>query len=117
MADTLGELGLFYRLCPFAFVGGSLVKHGGQNVIEPARLGRAVIAGPHLANFLQPARMLKDCGGLVEVVDTASLADACRAWLKNPAAAAAAGAKGAACFGGLDELPARLVALIVETAL
>ena len=40
MADTLGELGLFYRLCPFAFIGGSLVEHGGQNIIEPARLGR-----------------------------------------------------------------------------
>jgi len=117
IADTLGELGLFYRLCPFAFVGGSLVEHGGQNIMEPARLGRAVITGPFMANFLEPARLLKECGGLLEVVDAASLAAAARAWLKNPETAAAAGAKGAACFGGLDKLPGKLAALILETAL
>ena len=51
VADTLGELGLFYRLAPFAFVGGSLVPHGGQNPLEPARLSCAVLAGPHTENF------------------------------------------------------------------
>jgi 3-deoxy-D-manno-octulosonic-acid transferase len=51
VADTLGELGIFYRLAPFAFVGGSLVPHGGQNPLEPARLERGVIAGPHTHNF------------------------------------------------------------------
>jgi 3-deoxy-D-manno-octulosonic-acid transferase len=117
MADTLGELGLFYRLCPFAFVGGSLVPHGGQNVIEPARLGRPVIAGPHMANFAEPAGLLKGCGALVEVFDAASLAAAVRAWLNNPGAAEAAGGKAASCFGGLEALPGRLAALILETAL
>ena len=117
MADTLGELGLFYRLCPFAFVGGSLVAHGGQNVIEPARLGRPVITGPHMSNFSEPAALLKACGALVEVVDAASLAEAASAWLKNPGAAAEAGARAVSCFGGLEELPGRLAALILETAL
>ena len=51
IADTIGELGLFYRIAPFAFMGGSLIPHGGQNPLEPARLGRAVLAGPHTANF------------------------------------------------------------------
>ncbi len=51
VADTMGELGLFYRLAPIAFVGGSLVPHGGQNPLEPARLNCAVIAGPHTSNF------------------------------------------------------------------
>jgi len=51
IADTMGELGLFYRLAPFAFVGGSLIRHGGQNPLEPARLGAAVMAGPHTFNF------------------------------------------------------------------
>ncbi len=51
VADTLGELGLFYRLAPFAFMGGSLVPHGGQNPLEAARLSRAVMAGPHTENF------------------------------------------------------------------
>jgi 3-deoxy-D-manno-octulosonic-acid transferase len=51
IADTLGELGLLYRLAPFAFIGGSLVWHGGQNPLEAARLARAVMAGPHTQNF------------------------------------------------------------------
>ncbi len=51
VADTMGELGLFYRLAPFAFIGGSLIPHGGQNPLEAARLGCAVLAGPHTANF------------------------------------------------------------------
>jgi 3-deoxy-D-manno-octulosonic-acid transferase len=53
VADTVGELGLFYRLAPFAFMGGSLVSHGGQNPLEAARLGHAVMAGPHTENFAQ----------------------------------------------------------------
>jgi 3-deoxy-D-manno-octulosonic-acid transferase len=53
VADTVGELGLFYRAAPFAFMGGSLVPHGGQNPLEAARLGRAVMAGPHTKNFAQ----------------------------------------------------------------
>lgn len=53
VADTLGELGLFYRLAPVAFVGGSLVDHGGQNPIEPVHLGVSVFHGPHVQNFQQ----------------------------------------------------------------
>ena len=51
VADTMSELGLFYRLAPFVFVGGSLVPHGGQNPLEPAKLNSAVLAGPHTFNF------------------------------------------------------------------
>src|SRR5258706_8553250 len=51
VADTMGELGLFYRAAPFAFLGGSLVPHGGQNPLEPARLGTAIVTGPHTHNF------------------------------------------------------------------
>jgi 3-deoxy-D-manno-octulosonic-acid transferase len=116
MADTLGELGLFYRLCPFAFIGGSLVEHGGQNIIEPARLGRPVLTGPYMASFREAAGLLKARGALVEVFDAASLATAARAWLDDPDAAAAAGVEGAHCFDGLEDLPAKLAALILATA-
>jgi 3-deoxy-D-manno-octulosonic-acid transferase len=51
IADTLGELGLFYRLGTFAFIGKSLGAEGGQNPLEPARLGVAVLAGPYTDNF------------------------------------------------------------------
>lgn len=58
IADTLGELGLFYRAAPFAFLGGSMIAHGGQNPLEPARLGTAVVTGPHTYNFDETFRVL-----------------------------------------------------------
>jgi len=91
LADTLGELGLVYRLAEIAFVGGSLVPKGGQNLLEPARLGRALLAGPHLENFALPARHLAEAGALRQVTDAASLAEALADWLADPAARAAAG--------------------------
>lgn len=51
LADTMGELGIFYRIASIVFVGGSLVPHGGQNPLEPARLDCAIILGPHMENF------------------------------------------------------------------
>jgi 3-deoxy-D-manno-octulosonic-acid transferase len=51
LADTLGEMGLWYRLAPVAFIGGSLVPVGGHNPFEPAALGSAVIHGPFVENF------------------------------------------------------------------
>ena len=51
VADTIGELGLFYRLAPVVFMGGSLIKHGGQNPIEPAKLECAMMHGPYVHNF------------------------------------------------------------------
>ena len=74
IADTMGELGLFYRLAPVAFVGGSLVPRGGQNILEPARLGCAVIAGPHMENFATIAEELTAAGGLQRVVNGDELA-------------------------------------------
>jgi len=117
VADTLGELGLFYRAAPFAFVGNSLAGFGGHNVIEPARLGRAVIAGPHLENFTEGAARLRAAGALREITDAASLAAAVGDWLDDPAAASAAGAAAQAAFADSAELPARLSALILDCAL
>ncbi len=51
LADTMGELGLWYRLASVAFVGGSLVPVGGHNPFEPATLGSAILHGPHVFNF------------------------------------------------------------------
>src|SRR5690349_21323236 len=51
VADTVGELGLFFRLAPVVCIGGSLVPHGGHNPVEPAQLGCAVLYGPHMTNF------------------------------------------------------------------
>ncbi len=51
VADTMGELGLTYRAAPIVFMGGSLVPHGGQNPIEPIKLGASIVHGPHVFNF------------------------------------------------------------------
>jgi 3-deoxy-D-manno-octulosonic-acid transferase/glycosyltransferase involved in cell wall biosynthesis len=63
IADTLGEMGLWYRLCPIAFVGGSLAQIGGHNPYEPAQLGCAIIHGPHVSNFAGIYERLAQAGG------------------------------------------------------
>jgi 3-deoxy-D-manno-octulosonic-acid transferase len=86
IADTMGELGLWYRLAPIAFVGRSLVAPGGgQNPLEPARLGCAIAVGPHTANFSDHVALLRDAGALVEVADAAALAGFVSAMLDDPA--------------------------------
>jgi 3-deoxy-D-manno-octulosonic-acid transferase len=63
VADTMGELGVFYRLTPVVFMGGSLVPHGGQNPIEPAKLGASIVHGPHVFNFTDVYDALDRAGG------------------------------------------------------
>src|ERR1700758_2525600 len=63
VADTMGELGLFYRLAPIVFMGGSLVPHGGQNPIEAIKLGASIVHGPHVFNFADVYEALDSSGG------------------------------------------------------
>jgi 3-deoxy-D-manno-octulosonic-acid transferase len=74
VADTIGELGLWYRLARVVFVGGSLVAHGGQNLLEPAAQGCAILCGPHTTNFARIAEDLAAVGALRRVGDMAELA-------------------------------------------
>lgn len=73
VADSMGELGLFYRLCPVSFIGGSLIPHGGHNPIEPAQLASAILHGPHMQNFRDISAELASAGGAVSVADEESL--------------------------------------------
>jgi 3-deoxy-D-manno-octulosonic-acid transferase len=73
VADTVGELGLIYRLAPIVFVGGSLVEHGGQNPIEPAKLGAAILHGPHVRNFADIYAALDLAQGAEPVADARKL--------------------------------------------
>lgn len=84
VADTLGELGLFYRLASLALVGGSLVPHGGQNPLEPARLGCPILFGPHMHNFAEAVARLLAAGGALRLEGPAMLAPALRAMLSEP---------------------------------
>ncbi|MDH4874727.1 lipid IV(A) 3-deoxy-D-manno-octulosonic acid transferase [Pseudomonas sp. BN515] len=74
VGDTMGELLFLYALADIAFVGGSLVPNGGHNLLEPAALGKPVLSGPHLFNFLEIAAQLRDAGALAEVADAEALA-------------------------------------------
>lgn len=65
LADTIGEMGLIYQLAPIVFVGGSLIPFGGQNMLEPMRLGRVVIIGPHAFNFREIVEKATDAGALI----------------------------------------------------
>lgn len=79
VGDTVGELGLFYAIAPFAFIGGSLVPHGGQNPIEAVKLGAGVITGPHWHNFPEVYQALAEQGGCRFVTSQEDLIHTARA--------------------------------------
>jgi len=95
IADTLGELGLIYRLAPIVFMGGSLVPHGGQNPIEAVKLKAAIMHGPHVSNFAEIYSELDAAGGAEMVADSSKMAVRIGAWLKDSDARDAVAEKGA----------------------
>jgi 3-deoxy-D-manno-octulosonic-acid transferase len=74
VADTMGELGIFYRLAGIVFIGGSLVPHGGQNPFEPALLDCTILYGPHMDNFKEFCHELEVVHGAVLVKNEKVLA-------------------------------------------
>lgn len=83
LGDSVGEMGTYLAAADVAFVGGSLVPLGGQNMLEPAAIGLPVIAGPHRFNFQAVAELLAQAGGLVTVHDADELAQAVIGLLTN----------------------------------
>ena len=103
VADTLGELGLIYRVAPVVFVGGSLVSHGGQNPIEPIKLGAAILHGPNVWNFAEIYAALDQSRAAEEVTDLDEFVLRAGAWLKDATARTAvitAARKTVAALGG-----------------
>jgi 3-deoxy-D-manno-octulosonic-acid transferase len=86
VADTMGELGLFYRLAPIVFMGGSLVPHGGQNPIEAVKLGASIVHGPHVFNFTDVYEALDSAGGARRADTLAALVKQLGQLLADPAA-------------------------------
>lgn len=97
LADTLGELGVWYRLCPVSFVGKSLPVQvgeppnqrpghsgGGQNPLEPARLASATLFGPQMENFPEVIEQMLARHAAVQITDEASLAQTLAHWLTHP---------------------------------
>ena len=99
----MGELGLFYRLAPFCFLGGTLVPLGGHNVLEPAQLHCAVLAGPHSQSAPRAYDAVLEAQGFGRVSSSADIAREAARLLNNSTAARAAGdaaAHGAASLAG-----------------
>jgi 3-deoxy-D-manno-octulosonic-acid transferase len=101
VADTIGELGLIYRMAPIVFIGGSLIRHGGQNPIEAAKLGAAVLHGPNVGNFSEIYGTLDAAGGAEEVGDVNRLAARFSALLTDAAARRALAEAGRRTVEGL----------------
>ncbi|MCS6933358.1 MAG: 3-deoxy-D-manno-octulosonic acid transferase [Acetobacteraceae bacterium] len=114
--DTIGELGLAYRLARVAFVGGSLVPRGGQNPVEPARLGLPVLVGPRHANFAETVAALRQAGALRVLPGAGALAEAVSAVLTDADTRRRMAEAGLAWAGSAEGLPARLAAALLRLA-
>lgn len=116
LGDTLGELAMLYAAGRVAFVGGSLVALGGQNILEPAALGRPVLSGPSIENFADVAEPLQAAGALTLVDTPEALADAVAGYFVNPERALQAGQAGCAVIeahrGALDRTLTGLASLL-----
>jgi len=84
IVDTIGDLFSLYGAADLAFVGGSLIPHGGQNILEPAAQGLSPLYGPHLENFRWAQEILEGAGAGLRVQDAASLAAAALELLDHP---------------------------------
>ena len=81
--DSIGELGRFYSLADLVFVGGSLVSHGGHNILEPAAQGKPILVGPHMFNFRDTYALFSKRNACVTVLDGQELAQKTLELLQN----------------------------------
>jgi 3-deoxy-D-manno-octulosonic-acid transferase len=94
LLDTMGELATLYGAATVVFIGGSLIPHGGQNLLEPAAWGRPVIHGPHMGNFAEMRERFLAAGAAVEIPDGAGLTRALGDLVDDPGKADRMGAAG-----------------------
>ena len=97
LGDSMGEMFAYYAACDCTFVGGSLLPLGGQNLIEPAALGKPVLIGPHTFNFAESTEDALAAGGAQRVANAAGLVTAAARLLRDDAARATMG-RGALAF-------------------
>lgn len=114
IGDTMGDMPFYYGLADVAFVGGSLVDTGCQNLIEPAALGLPVLSGPSLYNFQAVSDLLITAGGQQVVANETALAQAVLRLVGDPATARAMGSKARAVVGNNQGATERLCRMILE---
>ena len=112
--DTIGELAALFDVATVVFVGGSLVKAGGHNILEPAAHGKAVVFGPHMENFADIARTFVDQHGAVQVRSAGELAETLVALLDDPVRRATLGASARAIVEANRGATARTLAVLAR---
>jgi 3-deoxy-D-manno-octulosonic-acid transferase len=96
LGDSMGELFAYYGACDIAFIGGSLLPLGGQNLLEACAVGKPVLIGPHTFNFAEATRLAVEAGAAVQLLDAAGLGAALAQLLREPARREAMGRAGLA---------------------
>ena len=114
VVDTIGQLQQFYAACDVAFVGGSLVPHGGQNMLEPAAQGRAVIIGPHTMNFRRDVELLLSAQAVVQVPDRAAFVEQLGRLLRDADLRAQHGRRAEAVIAENQGATARTLELVAD---
>ncbi|MBL8726072.1 MAG: 3-deoxy-D-manno-octulosonic acid transferase [Planctomycetes bacterium] len=114
LVDTIGHLQRFYAACDLAFVGGSLIPHGGQNMLEPAAQGRATVFGPHTMNFRRDVELLLAADAVVQVADRPELTRVLGALLRDPARRSQLGAQAQQVIAQNQGATARTLDLVAE---
>lgn len=94
LLDTMGELARLYAAAAVVYIGGSLIPHGGQNILEPAAHAKPVLHGPHMGNFLEMRDRFREATAALEVADGEALAAGLARLLDDPALAERMGAAG-----------------------
>lgn len=121
LVDTLGELGLMFRLAPVTAMGGSFMPVGGHNPIEPALLDSALIQGPHMFNFAEVDAEMRAADAVLSVAGGEDLAPAVLRLLRDPAArdrqTAAAKAVAERNAGAIDRVMAALAPLLAQAGI
>ncbi len=117
LGDSMGEMFAYYAACDIAFIGGSLLPFGGQNLIEACIVGKPVIIGPHTYNFAQASQLAVECGAAMRIQDSASLAQALRQMFSEPERMAESGKAGRRFVSanlGATERALHLISLSIE---
>lgn len=112
LGDSLGELAAYYAAADLAFVGGSLLPHGGQNLIEAAAAGVPILIGPHTWNFAAAAEQAVACGAARRVADVNELIAVVKALYLDPARRQAMAAAGRAYARAQQGATGRVMALL-----
>lgn len=94
LGDSMGEMFAYYAACDVAFIGGSLLPFGGQNLIEACAVGKPVLIGPHTYNFEQASLLAIECGAARRVADVTEIASTLRTLFSDPGKIQAMGSAG-----------------------